>query len=102
MSKKKYDPFTYIYEIGDLVIYKGELLDGPDEVGLIINIMSMLHDSMDVIYEIETPSGRDVVTQYDAQFILTPYWVYQQSRERRETMMDELRKFTKVAECDEP
>jgi hypothetical protein len=30
-----------------------------------------------------------------------PLWVHVEARQRRETVMDELRKFTKIAEGDE-
>jgi hypothetical protein len=101
MSQQRYDPYNHLYQVGDLVVYKGHLLDGPDEVGVITKIMSMLHDSMDVIYEVMTANGMDIVTHYDAQFILVPLWVHVEARQRRETVMDELRKFTKIAEGDE-
>ena len=89
MTSKKYDPFTHIYEVGDLIVYKGAFLDDEDEVGVITAIISLLHDSIDIIYEIQVPSGTDIVTQYDAQFILEPLDIYANRVERRKKWLTE-------------
>jgi hypothetical protein len=87
-----YNPHTHVYELGDLIVYKGEFLSCVDEVGMIVGIVSMMHDSIDLIYEIETPSGRDIITQFDAQFILVPLEIYDEKKKKRKIMLDYLHK----------
>ena len=100
--KEKYDPYNHTYEVGDLIIYKGAFLDDLDEIGIIINVVPLKHDSMDLIYEIDVPSGRDVVTQFDAQFILVPFWVYEESSRKKQTVLDSLREHVIIDKEDEP
>ena len=100
--KEKYDPYNHTYEVGDLIIYKGAFLDDLDEIGIIINVVPLKHDSMDLIYEIDVPSGRDVVTQFDAQFILVPFWAYEESSRKKQTVLDSLREHVIIDKEDEP
>lgn len=99
---EKYNPYSHIYEVGDLIVYKGEFLGDLDEIGIIVNIVSLMHDSMDLIYEIDVPSGRDIITQFDAQFILVPFWVYEESIRKKQTVLDSLREHVRIDVKDEP
>jgi len=91
MKKRHYDPYSHSYSVGDLVIYKGEFLSDKDEVGIIVAVVDLLHDGM-LIYEVETSSGRDIMTQFDAQWLLEPYDEYKKKCENRKKAIDKLRK----------
>jgi hypothetical protein len=91
MKKRHYDPYNYSYSVGDLVIYKGEFLSDKDEVGIVIAVMDLLHDGM-LIYEVETSTGRDILTHFDAQWLLEPYDEYRKKCENRKKAIDKLKK----------
>jgi hypothetical protein len=95
--KKKYDPFTHKYKIGDLIVYKAQLLYHKDEVGMVTDIIFLPHDDCP-IYEIDVPSGRDILTQFDAQFLLIPLEHYRELKKNRKKLEENKQKLIDTKE----
>tara|TARA_B100001093_G_scaffold244166_1_gene233811 strand:- start:188 stop:499 length:312 start_codon:yes stop_codon:yes gene_type:complete len=89
MRKPRFDPVTAKYEIGDLVVWV-DVIDGShDEVGIIKQVVvGEYGDDSLPLYIILLPYGEDIVTGWDAQFVLVPHDVYIEKKEKIRKRLD--------------
>ena len=94
MRKPRFDPVTTKYEVGDLVVWV-DVIDGShDEVGIIKQVVVGEYDDGSLpLYIILLPYGEDIVTGWDAQFVLVPHDVYV---ERKKNIRKDIRKIYKI------
>tara|TARA_B100001094_G_scaffold68358_1_gene64642 strand:+ start:3838 stop:4149 length:312 start_codon:yes stop_codon:yes gene_type:complete len=91
MRKPRFDPVTAKYEIGDLVVWV-DVIDGShDEVGIIKQVVvGEYGDDSLPLYIILLPYGEDIVTGWDAQFVLVPHDVYVERKKKIRKRLDRL------------
>jgi hypothetical protein len=89
MRKPRADHRGYTYNPGDLVVWM-DVIDGThDEVGIVVEAVKDDYDPGGYpLYIVMMPHGKDIVTGWDAMFVLVPYDVYMNNKKKTRKHLD--------------
>ena len=83
MRKPRFDPVRYKYEVGDLIVWKDVIDQRGDEVGIVTDLFAdSVEEEEFPIYVVMMPYGQDIITGWDAQFVMEPHDVYLEKKKK--------------------